>query len=148
MKIIGLSAALLAVGLAAAAVVLMFPPSSLCPTMSDAEVVSLHRGQTRALWLADQIGDTLYQNADLMQRFSHYTAPHPAGSEVVFCPECTEGTTERRKAVVFVATSEPVAELNLEETSEELTESLASHLIMLHVQRATLERTLERMRNP
>ena len=148
MKITGLSAALLAVGLAVAAAVLMFPPATLYPTMNEADVVSLHRGQTRALWLADQIGDALYKNADLMQRFSHYTAPHQAGSEVVFCPECTEGTTERQGAIVFVSPPEPVAELNLEETSEELTESLASHLIMLHVQRATLERTLERMRNP
>lgn len=148
MKIIGLIAALLAVGLAAAAVVLMFPPATLCPTMSEADVVSLHRGQTRALWLADQIGDALYQHADLMQRFSHYTEPHPAGSEVVFCPECTEGTTERQGAVVFVVPPEPVAELNPAETTKELANSLASHLSELRVQRATLERTLERMRNP
>ena len=133
---------------AVCATVIFVPPVGT--DLSRAEAVRIHAAQTRALWLSDQIGDWLYRNSDLMQRFSHYTDSHPEDRQRLLCPECGRGETRIGGDPVFVLASEPAIEMppaELSQTARELTRNLESHFGAVQIQNGTLTHTLDRLRD-
>ena len=115
----------------------------LCLPESEGQA-ALRKQQANALWLSDRIGEILYENADLMQRFSHYTDTHSPGVEVLLCPECTAAADAQSS----LSTDGPEVELPVIEAADELSENLARHLFAVRAHRETLRHTLDRFRNP
>jgi len=64
--------------------------SSLAPTPGN--IVSLN---TDTINRIAKSCDLLYENSDLMARYSHYSTPHPVGVEIPFCMECSGGESNR-----------------------------------------------------
>lgn len=87
----------------------------------------------------------MYQNSDLMMRFSHYTDSHPPGEEVLFCPECTLGKSS------FLDTYEESAEDTIPDQTllgdaQEVRGGIRGIAEGLLIQRQSLSHTLKRLR--
>lgn len=116
--------------------------------LSKAQAVSLHRSQSLTLWMQAQMGEELYQTADISQRLSHYTDSHHPDEEVLMCPECTEGKPRAGSAPpVFMR---PTGAIDLvsdfSADAREIRANASSQYLQAKTQRATISHTLQRLR--
>ena len=81
--------------------------------------------------------ELLHGNSDIMSRFTHFTAPHPAGVEMMLCPECSGSEMPLDDTLL----GEPV-----DSDSEEINESVGRIISSLIIQKETLEFHLDHLR--
>lgn len=91
--------------------------------------------------------DLLHRNSDLMGRYSHYTTPHPAGKETLFCMECSGSTVYSDEVPLDKPTDE--SSMKLSQVYKDATEINKAVICIIHglsIQHQTLIANLKRLR--
>ena len=91
--------------------------------------------------------ELLHGNSDIMSRFTHFTAPHPAGVEMMLCPECSGSEMPLDDTLL----GEPVDTFKtklsqVHSDSEEINDSVGRIISSLIIQKETLEFHLDHLR--
>ena len=115
----------------------------------DCEVSRMEARQIRKENTAtiDKVGlasQLLYENSDLMQRFSHYTDGHQ--KKVMMCPECSVGETSLLGDEEFSAGEDTRPDQSLLQDASEITRSIERMCSSLLIQQDTLTHTLQSLR--
>jgi len=128
-------------GLTGAIAVFTLPIDS---ELSRMQVIQLRAENTGSMNGLGQVSELLYENSDLMQRFSHYTDGHPR--KVMVCPECSVGEESIFGPEEITVDEDTHVDQSLVEDGLEVKQGIDRIRTSLLNQNQTLSYTLKRLR--